>query len=142
MQNNYDFLPDGYLDTLVMTETLDEIFADKCISLVNCTRYIRYRDIWDLHWLQQKGATLNASYIQKKIADYQISDYFKKLDVFSSNIDDIIYGKSFIQEMSRFIPMDVQERTLKKKHFLAFLREKIKTILSEVRKTVHSGTGT
>jgi predicted nucleotidyltransferase component of viral defense system len=57
LQQNYDFLPDGYSDTLIMTETLDEIMADKLISLVSNQRYIRYRDILDLRWLKQQGAT-------------------------------------------------------------------------------------
>ena len=41
LQQNYDFLPDGYGDMLVMVETLDEIMADKLISLVNCRNYNR-----------------------------------------------------------------------------------------------------
>lgn len=44
MKQNYDFLPDGYSDIVMMTESLGEIMADKLISLVNCQRYIRYRD--------------------------------------------------------------------------------------------------
>lgn len=30
---NYDFLPDGYSDTLILVETLNEVMADKIISL-------------------------------------------------------------------------------------------------------------
>ncbi|WP_300418239.1 nucleotidyl transferase AbiEii/AbiGii toxin family protein, partial [uncultured Pseudoalteromonas sp.] len=30
---NYDFLPDGYSDTLILAETLDEVMADTIISL-------------------------------------------------------------------------------------------------------------
>ena len=58
LQQNYDFLPDGY-DTIVMpVQTLDEILADKLIALPSCTRYIRHRDIWDIAWLVQQRATL------------------------------------------------------------------------------------
>lgn len=56
MRLNYNFLPDGYADTLVLTETLDEVMADKLVSLVNTTGYVRHRDIWDLRWLKQQGA--------------------------------------------------------------------------------------
>lgn len=38
---NYDFLPDGYDDVLIMTESLNEILADKLVSFVN-SRYPRY----------------------------------------------------------------------------------------------------
>jgi predicted nucleotidyltransferase component of viral defense system len=51
LQANYEFLPDGYADTLLRVETLDEIMADKLISLANTEKYIRHRDIWDLRWL-------------------------------------------------------------------------------------------
>jgi predicted nucleotidyltransferase component of viral defense system len=59
LNTNYNFLPDGYSDVLIMTESLDEIMADKLISLVNTTRYVRHRDIWDLRWLKQRGTLIN-----------------------------------------------------------------------------------
>lgn len=57
LQSNYDFLPDGYRDLIVLVESLDEILADKLVSLPACTAYVRHRDIWDLHWLRQQGAS-------------------------------------------------------------------------------------
>ncbi len=133
LQHNYDFLPDGYSDTLVMTETLDEIMADKLVSFVSCIRHIRYRDIWDLRWLKQQGAKINQQYIQSKILDYKITDYNQNLDTTLQNLSNIIHGKEFHNEMSRFIPMDVQARTLKKDKFLEFLNSEIKILLSEVK---------
>ena len=62
MNVNYDFLPDGYGDTLVLTEARDEIMADKLVSLVNTQRYVRHRDIWDLRWLKQQGAAVNSEW--------------------------------------------------------------------------------
>jgi predicted nucleotidyltransferase component of viral defense system len=72
---NYDFLPDGYEDTLIFTETLDEIMADKLVSLPATQRYVRYRDIWDLSWLKQQGAVVQTELVQRKIADYRLTDY-------------------------------------------------------------------
>ena len=88
LQPNYAFLPDGYNDILVMTESLDEIMADKLISFVNCTRYIRYRDIWDFRWLKQNFAKLNSDYILAKIKDYRIEDYLLKLQPMLTSILD------------------------------------------------------
>jgi len=133
LQKNYSFLPDGYNDTLVMVESLDEIMADKLIALVNCQRYVRYRDIWDLRWLKQQSANINAEFILDKIADYKITDYVKKLDKMLENSDRIIHSKEFYDEMSRFIPLDTQERTLKKDKFFDFLASETKTLLSEVK---------
>jgi len=130
---NYDFLPDGYGDVLIMTETLDEIMADKLISLVNTTRYVRHRDIWDLRWLKQKGAVINKEFIFSKIKDYKITDYVVKLDNVIKNIDQIIRSESFYSELSRFIPESVQIRTLKKEKFKDFLVNETSLMLNQLR---------
>lgn len=133
LQVNYDFLPDGYSDTLVLCESLDEVMADKVISLVNSNRHIRHRDIWDLRWLKQQGATLNSEWILNKVQDCEITDYLVRLDEMHKRLPDIIHGKPFQDEMSRFIPTDVQERTLLKDGFYAFLVQEIQDILNAVK---------
>jgi len=79
LQLNYPYLPDGYGDTLVLTEALDEIMADKLVSLVNTTGYVRHRDIWDLRWLKQQGAQLKTQWVVDKISDYRVDNYPEKL---------------------------------------------------------------
>lgn len=133
LQINYDFLPDGYGDTLIMTETLDEIMADKLISLVNTERYVRNRDIWDLRWLKQQGATIKIELIKRKINDYLIDDYPGKLDAMSQKLAEIIHGDRFKNEMLRFIPQDVQERTLAKDKFYQFLETEVRGLLQDVK---------
>jgi len=133
LKTNYDFLPDGYSDTLVLAETLDEIMADKLISLVNCQAYIRYRDIWDLRWLLQQGANPDAGLIRAKIDDYRAAGYLGKLDAMISRLPDIIRDKAFHDQMSRFLPLDVQERTLRKEKFYIFLTNEISHLLDRVK---------
>ena len=132
LQQNYEFLPDGYNDTLIMTETHDEIMADKLISFVSCQRYIRYRDIWDLRWLKQQGAKVNAEYILAKIQDYKEKNYVEKLHKTLDGLDEIVRSKSFKDEMSRFIPLDVLERTLHKDKFIDMLINENKSLLLQV----------
>lgn len=132
LQANYDFLLDGYSDTLVMVETLDEIFADKLISLVNCQVYVRHRDIWDLHWLKQQGASFQLALIQQKIADYKITDYLEKVEDFRQRSKDIIHGEAFKLQMSGFLPEDVQARTLLKEKFYDFLYNEIDAMFEKV----------
>ena len=56
-------------------------------------------------------------------------------------LDDIIKSKEFYEEMSRFIPMDVLERTLKKEKFLDFLSNETRVLLEGVRKIIlHENT--
>lgn len=136
LTRNYDFLPDGYSDVIIMTESLDEIMADKLVALVACQRYIRHRDIWDLRWLKQQGAKVNANYIRAKIADYKEKDYQQKLGALIERLDDIVRGGEFVQEISRFIPMAVQQRTLLKDKFLELLVIENKALLNEVRRVI------
>jgi hypothetical protein len=119
--------------TLIMTETLDEIMADKLLSLVSCQRYIRYRDIWDLRWVKQQGAQINAEYIHAKINDYHELHYAEKLNTMVERIDEIIRRKTFKDEISRFIPADVLERTLEKEKFNDFLINETKSLLLQVK---------
>ena len=134
LQTNYDFLPDGYGDTLIMTETLDEIMADKLVSLVNTQRYVRHRDIWDLRWLKQNGAVINHEWVKNKIKDYRITDYELKLESIWQDLPVIVHGDEFKAEMARFLPMEVQERTFKKDKFCDFLAGEIRGMLDEVRR--------
>lgn len=131
---NYDFLPDGYADTLVMTETLEELMADKLVSLVNTQRYVRYRDIWDLRWLKQKGIEPNLTWVANKISDYGVTDYPEKLADFRQRAHSIIHDPRFSQEMSRFLPQAALDRTLQKPQFLDFLTSEINDLLAQLTK--------
>lgn len=134
---NYDFLPDGYVDTLIMTESLDELMTDKLVSLVNCRRYVRHRDIWDLRWLKQQGAQMNLNWLTNKISDYGIADYTGMLDTMWKNLPEIIHGDAFKAEMSRFIPMGVQQRTLAKDKFYHHLSNEIRGLLETVKRQLN-----
>lgn len=132
LQRNYAFLPDGYVDTLVMAQNLHEIMADKVVSLVNCQRYVRHRDIWDLRWLEQQGAQLDIKMIQAKIEDYDCSDYPDRLDDMIGRLPTIVKSNEFNQEMQRFLPNAVQERTLQRPGFDDFLSNSVSKLLRAV----------
>ncbi|MDK9357993.1 nucleotidyl transferase AbiEii/AbiGii toxin family protein [Lelliottia sp. V106_10] len=134
---NYEFLPDGYSDTLVLAESLDEIMADKLVSLVNTQRYVRNRDIWDLRWLKQQGAIVRMGWIKNKVSDYSVEDYSGKVATMLARLPDIIKGDAFRNEMARFIPQDVQERTLHKEKFFIFLTAEITGLLQQVQLGFH-----
>lgn len=121
LQQNYDFLPDGY-DTIVLpVQTLDEILADKLIALPTCIRYIRHRDIWDIAWLTQQRAAFQPELIAAKIEDYGVEDYAGMVDRFQAQLPEIVNSADFRNQMQRFIPMDVQERTLQQPGFMEYL---------------------
>lgn len=132
LRNNYDFLPDGYEDTLVFTETLDEVMADKLISLPATQRYIRHRDLWDLVWLQQQNARINLELIRLKLADYKIPDYQLMLENRIASLDEIVASAAFQNEMKRFLPTNVYDRTLGQDKFKSFMLSSLKKMLTEL----------
>lgn len=132
LKRNYAFLPDGYEDTLVMAQNLHEIMADKIVSLVNCQRYVRHRDIWDLRWLEQQGAQLDIEMIQAKIEDYDCTDYLDRLHDMIGRLPTIVTSNEFQQEMQRFLPSSVQERTLQRTGFNEFLSSSVSKLLETV----------
>lgn len=71
--------------------------------------------------------------VSKKIDDYQAQDYLKNLKHTQENLLQIIESKSFQDEMRRFIPLDVQKRTLDKKGFSQFLNSSVLELFNEVK---------
>lgn len=138
IEQNYEVLPDGYDDMLVLSESLDEIMADKIVSLVSCQKRIRHRDIWDLKWLKQKKAVINPEFILAKIKDYRIYNYQDMLEQMILNLKTIVHGKPFLDEMTRFLPSNVQERTLSKPKYLQSLALENEAILKETQSILNS----
>ncbi|MBW3243530.1 nucleotidyl transferase AbiEii/AbiGii toxin family protein [Epibacterium sp. DP7N7-1] len=134
---NYNMLPDGYDDILIGTETLDEIMADKIVSLAACTTYKRHRDIWDLQWLQSKGAVVSPDLISLKIEDYGIENYRSLLEDRISTIVKTVRSREFTDEMSRFIAPSARSRTFDRKGFIDFLAKGVHGIMTTAQKKLY-----
>lgn len=128
----YDFLPDGYGDIIVLAESLDEILADKLVSLVDCQAYIRHRDIWDLRWLMRRGARPKAELLSAKIRDYEVTGYASKAAAMIERLPTVVQGKPFLDQMTRFLPWDVLETTLHKEKFRVVLVREVAGLLENV----------
>ena len=138
LKKNYDFLPDGYEDTLILTETLDEIMADKLVSLPATQRYVRHRDLWDLLWLQQQGAKVDASLVGMKIEDYRIEGFKQKLQERRDSLNTVIAGKAFFDEMKRFLPTPVFDRTLAQEKFKAYQLHELEAMLAKLSHALYT----
>lgn len=137
IRTHYDFLPDGYDDILIVSETLNEVMADKLISLPANTGYIRYRDIWDLYWLSQRQARVDAMLAKRKIADYQLSEYPVSLNKLIKRLPDIVKSSEFHMEMQKLLPSDVFDRTLGKNKFCEHLLSSVQQMLEQVRHSLN-----
>lgn len=139
---NYTVLPDGYSDTLIKVETLEEVMADKLVSLPAATHRIRYRDMWDLIWLQQQGATIDVNLVSRKLSDYKIERFQEKIQNRLDSFREIIEDGKFYAEMKRFIPSSVYETSIGKEGFSLFLQDSLKDLFTQLKKGLYSdGSG-
>ncbi|ASK33626.1 hypothetical protein CEK62_04095 [Alcanivorax sp. N3-2A] len=141
LRTNYDFLPDGYAETLLRVESLDEVFADKLLSYA-VSSYPRYRDIWDLQWLEQQGAKLNADLLRNKITDYRVQDYPVRAENAIRALSDQVHSREFSDTMLRFLPQEVQERTLLREGFLDYLTKQVEGHLENALTALRTPAGT
>lgn len=139
LRHNYDFLPDGYSETLVKVETLDEVFADKLIAYP-ATPHPRYRDIWDLQWLAQRGANMNAALLRRKIGDYELQAYPAQLEQAIQELPERIRSQAFMDTLSRFLPEDTQDRTLRREGFLDYLTNSVGGHLTKALASLEPGS--
>jgi|AntDeeMetagen681_2_1112603.scaffolds.fasta_scaffold04479_5 hypothetical protein len=128
---NYDFLPNGYGDLLVPTESPTEIATDKMVSLVNNERYIRHRDIWDLEWLSHNHGEPDMALLRHKIDDYNVRDYADKARAFARVLPAIVESTEFQNTMRRFVPAESAQRTLDKPKYREYLAQFVGRLLIE-----------
>ncbi len=106
VRQNYPFLPDGHNNILVGVESPEEIMADKLLSLTH-PEYIRYRDIWDLFWLQGQGIRVRPDLVEAKTNDYGITNFPQRMDNLVERSSDIVSSDDFKSQLHRILPEDI-----------------------------------
>lgn len=118
---------------LVPVQSLQEILADKLIALAYRARRIKPRDLWDIVWIKQRGVEISKALVEQKLAARQKqSDDFSdalKIQVTRLLQDDEV-RTDFTQEMSRFIPNQIKERTLDNPEYWRYLQEEVNATAS------------
>jgi len=132
LQGNYRCLPDGYKDVLLEVETADEIMADKLVALAASQKYVRHRDIWDLIWLRERGASVRAELVERKIEDYRESCYEDKLIGFIEQAPTLI-ASGFQETMERFLHPATYHRTLADPRYTQYITRELTALYTELR---------
>lgn len=133
---NYDFLMGYGANILVRVETLDEILADKVLAFPASRKHIRYRDIWDIAFLTQRGARLKPDLVVKKMSDYGTESYEVSLQNAIAALPEIIQSKRFLDEMRRFIDGQTLEGTLEKPGFLVYLETTVGDVFKDMQQAL------
>lgn len=93
---------------IVQVQSLEEIYTDKIIAFALRSNRIKYRDLWDILWLRQKGIVPKIELIPYKLKDrrYNINDFLKLLNERVTLLQDERLGAEFIKDMGRFLPSE------------------------------------
>ncbi len=110
--------------------------ADKLIALPTCLPLVRYRDIWDIQWMVQRGVAVQPELVSQKIEDYQIADYREKLDLLIGQVTDLATSKKFKEYMRRFLPADIYGRSVAGEASDKFQMKFMKNFLEEFKATL------
>ena len=108
----------GFHPILLNVFSKDEILADKVTAVAN-RPYFKARDIWDIKWLNDTGASLNHNLVKVKASDYNMVDSTGNINVAEKLHQKIIElaspetQKKFVLEMSRFLPQNQANLWLK-----------------------------
>jgi len=106
VKDNYSQTVGGSMVAALNVESKTEILADKLIAVAG-RAYFKARDFWDIKYLIDDKNTLNTSLVHRKIKDYNIQDFQKKFDDKVKLLDDAAIRLQFIQEMERFLDVDM-----------------------------------
>ena len=91
---------------ILQIQSREEILADKWVALALRTNRIKYRDLWDILWLNRQDIPLDASLVFQKLDDRKIdrpgftATLFDRVDGLEN---DPRHQKTFKQEMERFL---------------------------------------
>lgn len=133
IERNYQGLSPGFDHILLRVSTLREIMADKVLAAVGRFE-LKPRDVWDLHWLGRKGATVDLSMIDAKLSDYHESESFDaNIDERIQTMQDSAFVAVFNKEMSRFLSGKMRRALTDIPDFTPRLVREVATTLEQVR---------
>lgn len=119
---------------LVPVQSLAEIMADKLIAFAYRARRIKPRDVWDIVWLSQQGVTVKSQWLEKKLEargkqraafSQAVNTQLERLQT----VDEV--KQDFYNELSRFLPNRIRERTLGHEEFWPYVQEEMKSKVAD-----------
>lgn len=127
----------GTSGLVIQAQSREEIYADKLIAFALRPNRLKYRDIWDMLWLHNKGLEPKLTLIPCKLKDRNYSkEHFLKL--FSGRVlslkDDPKIKLEFKQEILRFLPPEEIRNTLDQHDLWGFVIYLIGDLEKQIKK--------
>ena len=122
----------GTESLIIKAQTREEIFADKLVAFAMRPGRLKHRDLWDIAWLTQGGIIPAYELVTAKLADHGESenDFLERADKRLKLLGLEQQQKDFVFEMSRFIPPDRLNQTVRQDGFWSYL---INTVTEKIR---------
>lgn len=126
IQNRYQ-IPSPVENMLIPVESASEIFTDKVIALAfrgGAKNPIKGRDLFDIHVFHTQGISEVVPEFQKKLADHgrTIPEFHDRINQKIERMkSDPGVKKLFEQEMQRFLPLSLYEKTVAQSGFYEYL---------------------
>ncbi len=101
-----------HMEPIVLhVESEREILADKIVALA-ARKWIKYRDVWDLKQLADRGLEPESGLVRVKAADYGLAvpELSKGLAQARTSLETAEAKRGFVQEMSRFVSIPMARR--------------------------------
>ena len=120
---------------LVPVQSLSEALVDKIIAFAYRARRIKPRDVWDLIWIQQRGIDLSRPLLENKLRARRLDrdDFKQRLTV---QCEQLLHGEQvrldFQSEMSRFIPRNIQERTIDTPEYWPHVQVTVRELIDQI----------
>ena len=129
----------GTQGLILMAQSLEEIYADKILTFALRRGRIKSRDLWDLLWLKQQAIKPAFELLANKLKDHQCSQIdFLNLahERTQSLINDVQVKKDFRNEMTRFLPTEIVEKTINNEQFWAYLCVEIPSLITQAEQNL------
>ena len=113
----------------IPVQSLTEIMADKMLAFAYRERRIKPRDVWDIIWLKQQRIKQSVELITQKLSvrNKETNDFVSLLTKHKFMIlDDSNTKNDFEEEMKRFLPQSIAERTILQPTFWDYAGKVIK----------------
>ena len=132
LEENYPEVEGMCSRAIIGCQSLDEILADKIVSFSQQVLAPRYRDLWDIPWIALRpGRNMDevAVMVGRKLNDYHVGENAQELLRSGlSRAREALGSAAFAEEMRRFLPPKLLERTAARPEYREAMTHKVEDV--------------